>query len=413
MSQSQVPVVQPDASFTTPQPSTAWVDHNVTSVDSGVQYDPLSHEKSFRLLKLHPASEVSSPIICTMFEERMDAPNLKYAALSYTWGSTQNKKEIILNGRSALVTQNLYLALHHIRHMTGLLKNLLEPLSIWIDALSINQQDQTEKAVQIGYMFQIFAKAQWVVAWLGPEEDGSEVIMAAIKERENIDVASIPASAILSFLSRSWWTRAWVLQECMAAGLRMWLVCGQSNAHLGRVFPFVTQVLIYLDRQSYHIRRTTLRDSLSFCWHFFISLERFRKHRGFSLYDIIKISSERDAADSRDKIFALLGLVDDHTRSQLTPDYSLSPCEIFCKAIRVIAEDKEHSSAVMEKIKVFGGLKTTGHQPLVETVMERQKCDGVACSSKSFCFNLPAWASGDVPRLTARFIMGLRDPETR
>jgi hypothetical protein len=298
--------------------------------------------------------------------------------------------------------------------MTGLLGNLLEPLSIWIDALSINQQDQTEKAVQIGYMFQIFAKAKWVVAWLGPEEDGSEVIMAAIKERENIDVASIPASAILSFLSRPWWTRAWVLQECMAAGsIRMWLVCGPSNAHLISVLPFINRVLMYMNRQSYYIHRTTLREKLSFCWHLFINLERFETERGFSLYDIIKVSSKLEATDPRDKIFALLGLVDDQTRSQLTPDYSLSPCEIFCKAIRVMAEDKEQSSAVMEKIKVFGGLKTTGHQPLVETVMERQKCDGVACSSKSFCFSLPNWVSGEVPDLVAYFVMGLRDPETR
>ncbi|KAH0542684.1 hypothetical protein FGG08_002917 [Glutinoglossum americanum] len=394
------------------QISKAWVDHHVKSTDSGFQYDALSQETSFRLLKLLPASDTSSPIICTMSEERIDDSSLKYAALSYTWGSTQDKKEIILNSRPALITQNLHMALQHIRHMTGLLGNILQPLPLWIDALSINQQDETEKAMQIGHMYQIFANAQPVVAWLGLEGDGSDMIMDAIKQGNSVDVASIPAPALLSFLNRPWWTRAWVLQECMAAGSLMWLVCGSSYTSFITVFPFVNKVLMYIDRQSYYIQRTALREVLSSRWHFFIHLEKYEKEQVFPLYDIIKLSSKLEATDSRDKVFALLGLVDDQTTSQIRPDYTLSPCEIFCKAIRVMAQDKERSAIVLEKLKDFDSIGSRGHRPLVENVYERQKCDGVACSSKSLCFNLPTWASGSVSDLVDYFIMGLQNPGT-
>ncbi|KAF1810925.1 HET-domain-containing protein, partial [Eremomyces bilateralis CBS 781.70] len=272
-----------------PQKSTTWIDHNVKPMDCGFRYDALSQEKSFRLLKLLPSSDTSSPIICTMSEQRIDDSIKKYTALSYTWGNIQDKKEIILNGRPALVTQNLHMALQQIRHMPGMLGAILQPLSLWIDALCINQQDKNEKAVQIGYMHQIFANAQWVVAWLGPEGDESGAIMDVINQGNSIDVGSIPAPALLSFLSRSWWTRAWVLQECMAASAAsfMWLVCGSSST------AFI--------------------------------------HQGIPLFDIIKLSSKLEATDSRDKIFALLGLVDGQTKSQIRPDYTLSPCEIFCK----------------------------------------------------------------------------------
>jgi Heterokaryon incompatibility protein (HET) len=402
-------------SSSVPQISTAWIDHNVQSLDCGFQYDALSHEKSFRLLKLLPSSDTSSTIICTMFEQSMDESRKKYAALSYTWGSMQDKKEIILNGRPALVTLNLYMALRHIRHTRGLLGNILQALYLWVDALCINQQDQNEKAVQIGYMYQIFANSQYVVAWLGPEGDESEVIMDAIKQEHSFDLGSVPVPALLSFFNRPWWTRVWVLQECMAASAAsfMWLACGSSYTAFIHVFAFVNKVMLHIDRQSYYIERTTLREVLSFRWHTLISMEAFQKEQSFSLYDIIKISSKLKATDSRDKIFALLGLVDGQTKLQLQPDYTLSPCEVFCKAIRLMANDIERSSLVVKKIDDLKGVWSKGHEPLKENVHERLQCNGVACSSQYLCFDLPSWVSGDVSDLVGSFIMGLQDPKTK
>jgi hypothetical protein len=82
-----------------------------------------------------------------MSEHSIDESRHKYAALSYTWGNMHDTTEIVLNGSPAIVTVNLYIALRHIRHISGLLGNLLQPLYLWVDALCINQQDQSEKAI--------------------------------------------------------------------------------------------------------------------------------------------------------------------------------------------------------------------------------------------------------------------------
>lgn len=292
--------------------------------------------------------------------------------------------------------------------MHGFFGNILESLYFWIDALCINQQDQTEKKTQIGSMFQIFANAQYVVAWLGPEEDESKTIMDAIDlGPSTLDVRSLSVPAIWSFFNRTWWTRAWVLQECMASEL-MWLICGSSYVMSVNVCEFVNKMLLYIDRQSYYIERTPLRETLSLRWYMLISIERFQRERCFSIYDIVRISSNLDATDPRDKIFALLGLVDTQTKLRLQPDYNLSPCEIFCKAIRLMTQDNGRSAAIQEKISILGLQK--GHEPLKEDVNERLQCDGIACSSRSLCFNLPGRVSGEVSDIVGGFIMGLRDP---
>ncbi len=53
---------------------------------------------------------------------------------------------------------------------------------MWIDALCINQSDDDEKSWQVALMGRIFKWATLVVAWLGPEEDHSDVAMMALWE---------------------------------------------------------------------------------------------------------------------------------------------------------------------------------------------------------------------------------------
>ncbi|KAK4103340.1 hypothetical protein N658DRAFT_388746, partial [Parathielavia hyrcaniae] len=90
-----------------------------------------------------------------------------YIALSYSWGNPTARREIVVNGKPACVTENLYAALTHLLGFKGLLASILEECEIWVDALCINQQDAAEKLVQVASMRDVFANAHWVVAWLG------------------------------------------------------------------------------------------------------------------------------------------------------------------------------------------------------------------------------------------------------
>ncbi|KAK0620802.1 heterokaryon incompatibility, partial [Immersiella caudata] len=143
-----------------------------------------------------------------------------YIALSYTWGSSAAKKEIIVNGKPALITVNLHSALAHILSLKeGRLAGLIQYCEylLWVDAVCINQQDASEKFVQVANMRHVFANAQWVVAWLGPAGDGSDQLLSDIHrwspflDRE--EEPPFNARALYSFFSRDWWTRMWILQE--------------------------------------------------------------------------------------------------------------------------------------------------------------------------------------------------------
>jgi hypothetical protein len=46
--------------------------------------------------------------------------------------------------------------------------------TIWVDAIYINQEDLSERAIQVLLMREIYANARQVLIWLGEEEDCDE-----------------------------------------------------------------------------------------------------------------------------------------------------------------------------------------------------------------------------------------------
>ncbi|KAF2035405.1 hypothetical protein EK21DRAFT_10528, partial [Setomelanomma holmii] len=48
---------------------------------------------------------------------------------------------------------------------------------IWVDHISINQQDDEEKTEQVGNMGRIYGAASEVIVWLGPAADGLDGLM--------------------------------------------------------------------------------------------------------------------------------------------------------------------------------------------------------------------------------------------
>jgi hypothetical protein len=74
------------------------------------------------------------------------------------------------------IRANLYDAIHTLLNLP-----LNPDLPIWIDAISINQDDEEEKAVQVSRMGDIYRTAHQVLAWLGPAEQNSDLAMIRLK----------------------------------------------------------------------------------------------------------------------------------------------------------------------------------------------------------------------------------------
>jgi hypothetical protein len=129
------------------------------------RYDALNAELGeIRLLKLLPG-EFSSEIYLQLITQPLtETVQLRYDALSYTWGSTQTSALVFVGENTLDITQSLAEALPYLRYPD-------KSRVLWIDAMCINQRDIVERSQQVKRMAMIYSKAERVVVWLGLESN--------------------------------------------------------------------------------------------------------------------------------------------------------------------------------------------------------------------------------------------------
>ncbi|OCL03258.1 HET-domain-containing protein, partial [Glonium stellatum] len=115
----------------------------------------------FRLLTLLPALKFEETIQCTVDDYELDDPTRPpHKALSYLWGDPSRTIPMLLQGKTANITENLHEALQYVR------KNDRK-IILWVDALCIDQQNIHERTAQVSQMRDIYTGADEVLAWLG------------------------------------------------------------------------------------------------------------------------------------------------------------------------------------------------------------------------------------------------------
>ncbi|KAK1830990.1 heterokaryon incompatibility protein-domain-containing protein [Podospora conica] len=123
---------------------------------------PLSaSDRSIRLLDLDAAADDTPLSGCLRVASLASSP--RFAALSYVWGGyTEPRDTISCNGNSCAIdiTSNCRDALLALRQRYG-------AITVWVDAICINQDDDTEKVVQIELMNEIYTWAHTTLIWLG------------------------------------------------------------------------------------------------------------------------------------------------------------------------------------------------------------------------------------------------------
>jgi len=172
----------------------------------------------------------------------------------------------LVNNKLLDVTESLEIALRH-------LQKELDTLTLWIDAMCINQKDTDEKNRQIQQMSNIYQNATQVVIWLGPAADESDKVidyltligreyhkhgpkgitsfrLIEIMKDQNESNAHIvsslnkifqkldylfpdefPITQYHAFGQRGWWNRVWVIQEYCLAREPVFL-CGNKTISL-------------------------------------------------------------------------------------------------------------------------------------------------------------------------------------
>ncbi|KUI62365.1 Heterokaryon incompatibility protein 6, OR allele [Cytospora mali] len=136
-----------------------------------LEYQPLNtYLNEIRLLSLQPSKNIDGPITCSLNTVSLDDKPL-FEALSYVWGDATATADIFVDGVAFSATTNLHDALEHIRPRTG------DPRIMWIDAICINQNDDSERNHQVPLMQRIYSEAAAAVVWLGPSNSDHQVVL--------------------------------------------------------------------------------------------------------------------------------------------------------------------------------------------------------------------------------------------
>jgi len=281
-----------------------------------------------------------------------------YATLSYVWGSEQRQRPIILNGRKFSVTENLEIALRALSrsgHHGGTYR-------LWIDALCIDQSNEAERAEEVARMRDIYSGAYGVIAWLGEEGEYSGdafdllerfAAMAGESRAKKFGDLALPTSfffgngfsGLNALMSRAYWTRLWIVQEVVLGASAAVLHCG-DRLMAWRTFSDAVDVLFRSDLWLIkdHLLQTELDrrgvdgdGTWSTLWLHLVHkdlrpLSRYHElNEGppLGLRRLLDIACSSRCRDRRDKVFALLGMMDPAIARSLVQDYTSDSAGLY------------------------------------------------------------------------------------
>jgi hypothetical protein len=348
-----------------------------TRSPTGKMYKRDLTKGQIRLLQIKPGLSLST-IECAFTYVDLQK-NADYVALSYTWGSAIPSIPILVNGTVTMVTDNLYMALLHLRK--GKVPR------VWVDALCINQTNMTERSIQVSQMDKVYQGATMVYVWLG---ESNEMTRRAFEELYKMTQHvrwdnMIPAAyfrtdqvrpewtAMCELLCRPWFRRVWIIQEILYARHALF-VCGADFLEANTFLTIINSMLeaeALPKIMSFHANKSESANGMKRTA--ILQLEFMVQARNRSvnpptmpdfrgtLLDYLSQTRRAEATNPRDKIYGILSLAKDASnlgwyeekkqyrrvgRHQINyqprvwvpfkVDYAVSPTRVFINVTRAL-----------------------------------------------------------------------------
>jgi hypothetical protein len=302
-----------------------------------------------RLLELVPGS-FDDGIEMRLIVSSLSAgpPRPSYEALSYVWGTESASQKVSLNNIPVEITLNLDCALRHLRHE-------VKTRTLWIDALSTNQDDTQERSHQVQIMGKIYSAAQSVIIWLDPVKstnlhlkallgamqfhfsnesatpttlfDYACSVISLIEANTSANPKDCLLDALQWIVERPWFGRVWVVQELALART--------ARVHIGPYsFPWqpFERFMAWLPHHNFDPRaRAEFAEAAA-------RVVKFEREAHFSsqLCRTVHLS----ATDPRDKVFSILG-ISRFSSKPIMPDYTKSAQRVFSEAASAVLSMKK------------------------------------------------------------------------
>lgn len=281
-----------------------------------------------------------------------------FAALSYVWGDDRETKQVVVNGTVMLVTKNL----EEILRRFAANKEFQSNYKIWIDAICINQNDEIERADQVRKMREIYSGAWMVVAWLGdtlwdrsPIPDAFIFLrLLASLDHNQLDLNRLfePNRGILNencfyklheMMKNKYWSRLWIIQEVVMGASFTVLRCGDYlldwktfcagiavlyHGHNWDVKDRLLEKSHQLGMSNDAVWKTT---SLHLVHKDLSQLSQYEYEGGERLgfRRLLEVANSAKCRDVRDKVFALVGMMEPAIANEVVQAYSLNISALF------------------------------------------------------------------------------------
>ncbi|KFA46967.1 hypothetical protein S40293_10036 [Stachybotrys chartarum IBT 40293] len=255
-------------------------------------------------------------------------------------------------------------------------------LYFWADAVCINQDDVVEKSTQVSMMDLIYSKASFVVAWLGPSDERSEIGIQTLNTLHNklktyreseiepfsgqgkdkYQAAGVPYISVqewdglASIYQRQWFRRAWIIQEAVLASTLV--VYLGNNVMPWRYLGRVAEAIQHLEAKHGTHWSTSYTPPSDTGVPVILNMAEVSKWRGYKrnahpendkANDYLAFFTSRQliyhfwtfmATDPRDKVFAYYGLLNLFSSNRRVSDYQLSLTSVYTMTAReLIADD--------------------------------------------------------------------------
>ncbi|KAF4990903.1 hypothetical protein FDECE_14211 [Fusarium decemcellulare] len=270
-------------------------------------YTPLPPSAQTRVIILEPASDPSAPLHCDIEEIQLQGEftGQGYEALSYTWGEP-NLREVLTvsHGKEILhVTENLRDALRRLRLLD-------KPRRLWVDAICINQEDESDKGRQIPMMSQIYRAATGVCVWLGnfPRQARNLALIKDMPRRigKSTQSGQWHSSEMLASMSEliklPWFSRRWIVQEVVLNADVVMYCCDEELTWVQ-----LTSRFRYFDKISSEHQAFETLLAMANLWKQWV----FDDGHSSSIIALLEAFGHFECFEGKDRIYALAGLASD------------------------------------------------------------------------------------------------------
>ena len=313
------------------------------------QYPPLSAPTRIRVLDILPGN-ANSDIRFRLREKRLGDGGV-YHAISYAWGPPVFTHKIYSAAGFIQVTENLWEALRRYR-------NTDDVMTLWVDAVCINQANVQERSQQIVLMRNIYSESSRVLVWLGLESPSDRSAFAFITSVvDYIREKGLPSTvamideiwatttdedqvAVTDLFAKSWFRRVWTFQEIVCAN-EATFTSGSLDIQFFylEIFCWVlitTGQWVWLKTNAAHRALFQMPMLL-----LFTKEQLSRQSAENSLLELLKYTRTRLATDPRDMIYGLVALASDTNPLPFAPTYNIAVHQLYEEfAVHVIRQNE-------------------------------------------------------------------------